>query len=626
MSALILVVISVVGFVLAYSFYAGFLQRKIFRLLPDEKLPSRVREDGIDFVPTRGGILFSHHFVSIAGLGPILGPAIGVIWGWLPALLWVIFGSIFFGAVHDFGTLVISLRNEGRSIGEVVRDLIGYRAGTLMMLVIFFLLALAMGVFAYLVAVLFTDFYPQAVVPVFALMPIAMGTGWLIYRKGTAPWLATAIGVILMFAMIEGGMRWRVVICHSFLPPDARAALAANGTCFTPEEARNHFQEIGRPDWAEAVVPARGRAVTLWVYILLLYAFAASVLPVWLLLQPRDYLNSYQLYLALLLMLAGLLIGGNRVVAPAVHRGAVGLPPVFPFLFITIACGAISGFHNLVSSGTTVRQLSRISHARFIGYGAMLAEGFLAVLVILACTATFAGRAEWLDRYADWGKMEGLGPQLQVFIEGSAGFISRLGVPRDYAASFISVVVVAFALTTLDSGTRLMRYNVEAIGSTFRIRPLKNRYLSSLVGTAAIGYFALMKIGGVPAGLTLWQLFGTTNQLLAGLGLLAVSVYLFEFRKNPIKTINLKLPFGIQFAFGIATHLFFSIPMVFMLTVTLAAMLIKLGEFWRAGSWPLIITGASILVLTLWLMAEAAVLVRLFWKSRREAGTSGRRP
>ncbi len=602
MNALILVAISIVGFLLAYIFYAGFLQRKLFRLLPDEKLPSREREDGIDFVPTRGGILFSHHFVSIAGLGPILGPAIGVIWGWLPAMLWVVFGTIFLGAVHDFGTLVISLRNEGRSIGEVVRDLIGYRAGTLMMLVIFFLLALAMGVFAYLVAVLFTDFYPQAVIPVFGLMPIAMGTGYLIYRRGISPWLATLIGVILMFGMIEGGMRWRVVIYPSFLPPSAREALATEEIPFTPAEARDHFEKIGRPDWAASVGPAQGGAVTLWVFLLLLYAFVASVLPVWVLLQPRDYLNSYQLYLALFLMLAGLMIGGGRVVAPAVHRGVAGLPPIFPFLFITIACGAISGFHNLVSSGTTVRQLGKISDARRIGYGAMLAESFLAVLVILACTAAFSSRSEWLERYANWGQMATLKPQLHVFIEGSASFISRLGIPRLYAASFISVVAVAFALTTLDSGTRLMRYNVEAIGSTFKIRPLKNRYLSSLIGTAAIGYFALMKINGVPAGLTLWQLFGTTNQLLAGLGLLAVSVYLFENRRPTVYTV---------------------LPMVFMLVVTITAMVIKLGEFWRAGSWPLIITGIVILVLAVWLMVEAFILVRLFWTSRRQAGTSG---
>jgi carbon starvation protein len=599
MSALFLAIISIIGFLLAYFLYGRFLQRKIFRLLPDEKIPSRVREDGVDFVPTRGGILFSHHFVSIAGLGPILGPAIGVIWGWLPALLWVFFGSIFLGAVHDFGTLVISLRNEGRSIGEVVRDLIGYRAGTLMMLVIFFLLALAMGVFAYLVAVLFTDFYPQAVVPVFALMPIAMGVGYLIYRKGTAPWLATVIGVVLMFAMIEAGIRYRVSVYPAFLPAAARQSLGSAGPYPLPVEAGGYFQRIARPDWSSALVTAKAKAVTLWVYILLLYAFVASILPVWFLLQPRDYLNSYQLYLALLLMLAGLAVSGSRVVAPPVHGGMEGLPPLFPFLFITIACGAISGFHNLVSSGTTARQLGKISDARVIGYGAMLLEGLLAVLVILACTATFAGQSEWLARYADYGQMDKLGPKLNVFIEGAGSFIARLGISRTYAVSFISVMVVAFALTTLDSGTRLMRYDVEAIGTTFKIRPLRNRYLSSLIGTAAIGYFALMKIDGVAAGLTLWQLFGTTNQLLAALGLLAVSVYLFEIRRPTVYTV---------------------VPMAFMLVVTLAAMLIKLIEFWRAANWPLIVTGASILVLTLWLMGEALVLVRLFWISRREAG------
>lgn len=598
MNAFILAILSLVGFLLAYFLYGRFLQQKIFRLLPEEKVPSREQEDGIDFVPTRREILFSHHFVSIAGLGPILGPAIGVIWGWLPAMLWVFFGTIFLGAVHDFGTLVISLRNEGRSIGEVVRDLIGYRAGTLMMLIIFFLLALAMGVFAYLVALLFTEFYPQSVVPVFTLMPIAMGVGYLIYRRKSAPWWPTVIGVVLMFAMIEVGIRCQVSVYPAFLPAAARQSLQTDGSYPLPAEAGEYFQEIGRPDWTSALAIARGRAVSFWVYILLIYAFVASVLPVWFLLQPRDYLNSYQLYLALILMLAGLALSGSRVVAPPIHVGVAGLPSLFPFLFITIACGAISGFHNLVSSGTTARQLGRISDARFIGYGAMLLEGFLAVLVILACTATFSGRAQWLARYADYGQMDLLGPKLTVFIEGAGSFISRLGISHQYAVSFISVMVVSFALTTLDSGTRLMRYDVEAIGTTFKIRPLKNRYLSSLIGTAAIGYFALMKIDGVAAGLTLWQLFGTTNQLLAALGLLAVSVYLFQIRRPTVYTV---------------------VPMAFMLIVSLVAMVIKLIEFWQAGNWPLIVTGFIILVLTLWLIGEAAVLVRIFWLARREA-------
>jgi len=604
MNALFLASISIIGFLLAYFLYARFLQDKIFRLSPEEKLPSRERQDGIDFVPTRRGILFSHHFVSIAGLGPIMGPAIGVIWGWLPAFLWVFFGTIFLGAVHDFGALIISLRNEGRPIGEVVRDLIGFRAGTLMMLVIFFLLALAMGVFALIVAILFTDFHPVAIVPVFSLMPIAMLVGYLIYRRNVSPGIATVIGIVLMFMMIEVGLRYPVPIYQHFLPGRTRAEIetlhrAGEVKDITrPSDLAAALDEAGRPETARLVRASRLRSIDVWIYVLLIYSFFASVLPVWFLLQPRDYLNSYKLYIGLVLMYLGMLLYHPRVVAPAVHLGAKGLPRLFPFLFITIACGAISGFHNLVSSGTTARQLGRIKDARFIGYGGMLMEGLLAVVVILACTANFADRSAWLSHYTDFTVMNRLGPKLDVFIQGAGTFISQLGIPRDFAVGFISVVVVAFAMTTLDSGTRLMRYDIEAIGNTFKIKFLKNRFLSSLAAVAAIGYFALMKIGARPAGMTLWQLFGTTNQLLAALGLLAVSVYLFEIRRNAISYL---------------------LPMGFMLAVTLTAMILKLMEFREAGNWPLIITGLSILVLAVWLLIEAFVIFRLFYRARREA-------
>ena len=604
MSALFLAFISILGFLLAYFLYARFLQDKIFRLSPDEKIPSREREDGIDFVPTRRGILFSHHFVSIAGLGPIMGPAIGVIWGWLPAFLWVFFGTIFLGAVHDFGALIISLRNEGRPIGEVVRDLIGFRAGTLMMLVIFFLLALAMGVFALIVAILFTDFHPVAIIPVFSLMPIAMLVGYLIYRRNVAPSIATIIGLVLMFVMIQVGLQYPVPIYQYFLSPSLRAEIVKLhqsgqvGDITHPAALAGFLEESGRDGPARAVRQARQSSIDIWIYILLLYSFLASVLPIWLLLQPRDYLNSYKLYIGLVLMYLGMFVYRPQMVAPALHLGAKGLPHLFPFLFITIACGAISGFHNLVSSGTTVRQLSRIKDARFIGYGGMLLEGLLAVAVILACTSTFASRGDWLGHYTDYTAMDKLGPKLDVFIQGAGTFISHLGIPKDFAVGFISVVVVAFAMTTLDSGTRLMRYDIEAIGNTFKIKPLKNRYLSSLAAVVAIGYFALMKIGGKPAGMTLWQLFGTTNQLLAALGLLAVSVYLFEIRRNAI---------------------YYLLPMGFMLAVTLTAMVLKLMEFWGEKNWPLIITGVSILLLSVWLLIEAFIIFRLFRQARREA-------
>ncbi|MEA1929001.1 MAG: carbon starvation protein A [Candidatus Auribacterota bacterium] len=604
MSALFLALISIIGFLLAYFLYARFLQEKIFSLRPEEKLPSREREDGIDFVPTRRSILFSHHFVSIAGLGPIMGPAIGVIWGWLPAFLWVFFGTIFLGAAHDFGSLIISLRNEGRPIGEVVRDLIGLRAGTLFMLVIFFLLSLAMGVFALIIAVLFTDFHPIAVIPVFALIPIAMLVGYMMYRRNVAPVIATSIGVILMFGMIEVGLYHPVPIYQRFLPRDIQNRIVeVNKTGIIPDithpvSVAEYFQEEGEEETALLVKKARINSIDLWIYILLIYAFFASVLPVWFLLQPRDYLNSFELYIGVILIYLGIFLSRPEVTAPVLHLTARGMPPLFPFLFIIIACGAISGFHNLVSSGTTVRQLGRIRDARVIGYGGMLAEGLLAVVVIITCTATIGSRAAWLSQYGDFSMMNKLGPKLNVFIEGSGIFISQLGIPKDFAIGLISVVVVSFAMTTLDSGTRLMRYNIEALGTTFKIKPLKNRYLSSLIGICAIGYFALMKIGGHPAGLTLWELFGTTNQLLAALGLLAISVYLFEIRRRTI---------------------YFTIPMGFMLVVTLTAMVLKLLDFWEKGSIPLMITGVAILILTIWLLIEAFIIFRRFRSARKEA-------
>jgi len=604
MSAIVLTLISIIGFLLSYFLYARFLQEKIFRLLPDEKLPSREQEDGIDFVPTRRSILFSHHFVSIAGLGPIMGPAIGVIWGWLPAFLWVFFGTMFFGAAHDFGALIISLRNQGRPIGEVVRDLIGFRAGTLFMLVIFFLLALAMGVFALIIAVLFTNFYPIAVIPVMALIPIAMLIGYMMYKRHVAPLLATGIGVILMFGMIEVGLYHPVPIYQKFLPWEIQnriVEMKKSGILpdiTRPGSVAKYFQEDGEEETALLLKKAQINSIDLWIYILLIYAFFASVLPVWFLLQPRDYLNSFELYIGVIMIYIGIFISRPEVVAPALHLNARGLPPIFPFLFIIIACGAISGFHNLVSSGTTVRQLGCIRDARIISYGGMLAEGLLAVVVIIACTTTIGTRAAWLSQYGDFSLMNRLGPKLNVFIEGSGVFISQLGVPKDFAVALISVVVVSFAMTTLDSGTRLMRYNIEALGSTFHIKPLKNRYLSSLIGIIAIGYFALMKIGGHPAGLTLWELFGTTNQLLAALGLLAISVYLFQIRRRSI---------------------YFTIPMGFMLTVTLTAMVMKLIDFWEKGSIPLMITGVAIFILTIWLLIEAFILFRLFRSARKEA-------
>ena len=538
MNAILIAVVSLLAFFISYRFYARFLGQKILSLDPTMVTPSHEFEDGVDFVPTRRAVLFGHHFASIAGLGPILGPAIGVIWGWLPALLWVVLGTIFLGAVHDFSALILSLKHKGRSIGDIANDLIGPRARLLFQLIIFFLLSMAMGVFVLVIASLFTELYPDAVIPVFSLLFIALLIGYLTYKLKYSIVKSTLLGLFLMFLML----------------------------------------------WIGVQIPVTGVSITNWILLLLLYGFLASVLPVWLLLQPRDYLNSFQLYLILVLMYIGLFYSNPKIVAPAFNSTPQDLPLVFPFLFVTIACGAISGFHNLVSSGTTVRQLNSVDDSRAIGYGGMLAEGILAAVVILACTAGVSTSSEWHSHYASWKTASGLVPKLNAFISGGGNFLTSMGIPKNLATAFIAVVAVGFALTTLDSATRLLRYNIEDIGKTLRVSPLRNRYFASILAVFAIAYFAMMKVDGQPAGIILWQLFGTTNQLLAGLGLLTVSVYLYRVKKPVRYTL---------------------VPMVFMLTVTIVAMAIKIGEFWVGREWPLFVVGIVIMGMSIWLGIEA---------------------
>jgi len=562
LNALFLTIMSLAAFVAAYTFYSRFLAHRIFSIDPSLETPAHTRADGMDFVPTRPSVLFGHHFASISGLGPIVGPAIGVIYGWLPALLWVVLGTIFLGAVHDLSTLVVSLRHQGRTIGDLTEDLVGKRAKVLFLILIFFLLALAMGVFALVISKLFAGFRPEAVVPTFALIAIAMFMGTAVY-KWKVPFVpASLVGIAAMLASVWAGMKF----------------------------------------------PVTSVTASQWTYVLLAYALAASVLPVWLLLQPRDYLNSFELYIGLAALMLGVLVLHPEMKAPAVHA-AKNSPPLFPFLFIMIACGAISGFHNLVSSGTTARQLDKESHARIIGYGGMVAEGVLAVLVIVACTAAVAGKGAWLANYADFDTAAGLTAKLNAFIKGAGTLISSYGVNQAFAETFISVVVVAFAMTTLDTGTRLLRFNFEEMAKTFRIKPLANRYAASLLAVIAIGYFALMKVESAtvangkvvletrPAGLILWQLFGATNQLLAAMGLLIATVYLYKKGKPIVYTF---------------------IPMMFMLAVTTTAMFTKLGKFLHAAppNRPLIITALLLLVITVWMAAESVATIRNYRKSR----------
>ncbi len=339
------------------------------------------------------------------------------------------------------------------------------------------------------------------------------------------------------------------------------------------------------------MIAAAGEARTTWIYVLLGYGFIASVLPVWLLLQPRDYINSFQLYIALLLMVAGLAVAAFtgsefNVIDAEVIRDPEGAPPMVPFLFVTIACGAVSGFHSLVSSGTTVRQLNRETDALPIGFGAMLTEGALAILVIMACVAGL-GSAAWQPggAYADWGGIKGggLGVQLNAVVQGGANFLSEVGVNQRLGQAFLAVTVVAFAMTTLDSATRLLRFNVEEIFRSLKWEPLANRYFASLIAVSGIALFAH------PKGSVLWMLFGTTNQLLAGLTLLAVSLFLYKLRRPVMYTL---------------------IPMVIMLTMTAWAMASQLDEFYREKKWLLFSVSVIVMAMTTWLVIEAILSFR----------------
>ncbi|MYI75280.1 MAG: carbon starvation protein A [Acidobacteria bacterium] len=546
MSPIAVTLLALTAYWLAYRFYAAHLARRLFELDDARPTPAHALRDNTDYVPANRYVLFGHQFASITGLSPMLGPAIAVIWGWLPALLWVVLGAIFVGAVQDFSALAVSIRARGMSIGKVTESLVGQRAKTLFHLLIFFLIALAMGVFVHIVATLFSpDFYPESVLPTLALMLIAVGMGLAIHRLGWSlrALTAGALGTLLLLV------------------------------------------------WAGVHHPIVGPSLAQWKWVLLGYAFAASVLPVWLLLQPRDYTNSLLLYLGVAAMYAGFFLTNPSFAAPAVNPTPAGAPAMFPFAFIVIACGAASGFHALVSSGTSAKQLDRETDARFVGYGAMLGESLLGLMAVLACTAGFVSREAWFARYESWQAADSLGGNIAAFISGTTHFLSAVGFSAELASAAVTVLIVSFALTSIDSATRLLRYNVSEVGGTLGAAPLQNKYVASAIAVAAIWFFAFFQVGGEYAGLVLWQLFGTTNQVLAALALLAVTVYLLRRGKPLIYTLP---------------------PMLLMLASTLSAMVTNLAEFWRAGEWILLLTGGSIFVLAVWLTGEAWLAVRRF--------------
>lgn len=645
MYTVLIVVASFALYVLAYHTYGRFLSRRIFQIDPDRITPACEINDGVDFVPSRKSLVFGHHFTSIAGTGPIVGPAIAVVWGWVPALIWVLIGSIFMGAVHDFGSLIISMRHRGRTIADLSGEVVNKRVRILFMIVVVIGLWIVLAIFGLVIATIF-ELYDTSIMPVFLQIPIAIALGiWL--KRGLPMILGSIIAVGLMYASI-----WWF-------------------------SSNSWYWEF--PSFMTAYLSPIG----IWTLILMVYVFIASTLPVDVLLQPRDFINAWQLLTVMGLLVVGIFIAHPPIVADAVRltpdpsNAGHPAPPMMPFLFITIACGAVSGFHCLVSSGCSSRQLKSESDAQYVGYGAMLTEGFLAVLVIIACSAGIGmhalnndGHARWLEYYQQWGGDKGLGSKLEPFIQGSTYLIESTGLSMHFAITLMGVFVASFAATTLDSATRLQRYVIaelampkskpfgtqcarcnypreglssstpcpecsgnqwiDRLGLFGRLRKLMaNRFGATLIAVVSalalalsdafrftklspgygtggggpwngprLGYYGTnlwgdiyLKIDFANAGLgglKLWPIFGAVNQLLAALALLVITVWL----------VRLKRSIWIS-----------AIPMVLMMTITSYAIVLLTVGFWDSHSSSLFTLSIVLLALQLWVLFEGITIV-----------------
>ncbi|MCU4138007.1 MAG: Carbon starvation protein CstA [Thermodesulfobacteria bacterium] len=493
----VLLVLILLLFWIGYKFYGRFLETQ-YKIKEEENMPSKTNFDGVDFVPTNKFILLGHHFSSIAGAGPIVGPIIaGIAYGWLPSILWIVLGTIFIGGLHDFSALVASVRHKGKSIGEIAKNYMGKRVYKIFLLFIWFALVYIITVFADLAATTFAKEPSVAQVNIGYIL-IALILGFTLYK------LKLKLPIATLFALIIIGL----IIFFS---------LGKNIIVFSRET---------------------------WVWILLIYCFFASILPVWVLLQPRDYLSSYLLYLILIIGILGTLFSNYSISYPAFVSFNPQIGPLFPFVFINIACGAISGFHALVSSGTTSKQLDNIKNARFVGYGAMLLESILAIISL--STVMILSK--------DLAKSSKL--PTEIFSLGISKFVSIIGLNPHLGLILGYLAISAFILTTLDTSTRISRYVLQELlgitASTLKVR--LGATLISLILPIILLHIKFYAPDGtpIPAWKKIWPIFGSTNQLLAALVLL--TIYVWAKNINPGKL------------------LFILIPTIFMVIITLSAL------------------------------------------------------
>lgn len=535
MNSIFIILVSGGLFILGYVIYSKKIE-KILKIDPKRKTPAYKKYDGVDYVPAKHwSMLFGHHFASIAGAAPIIGPVLALsIWGWGPTVLWIVLGSIFIGGMHDYASLVISVKHNGTSIADIAKDAISRNARIVFLLFLWLTLILIISVFVHICAKTFVV-KPEIVIPSLGLIPIAMLVGFLLYKLKFHQPTVTVLGLVLLAGAMFVGRFYPVILGDN--------------------------------------------ALKVWSVVLLAYAFLASVTPINILLQPRDYIASFLLLFGLAFGYAGIFLTRPEINFPAFLGWSGGQNlQLWPILFVTVACGAISGFHSVVASGTTSKQLENEKDARKIGYGGMLAEALVAVMAVLVVACAFNDKK-----------------LLQEVVEKGAGPIAAFGIGYSevtkgflgaYGGVFAVLILNGFILTTLDTATRIGRYITQEL---FRI---KNRYAATIIIVALAGWLGISGEWN-----EIWPIFGAANQLIAALALIVASSWLLSRRRAVFYTL---------------------VPMLFMLVTATGALIVKIFEYKTTGNNLLLTVSAVLLCLAGFILFEAALAIRKILIARKK--------